>query len=71
VPALFCSGTRDNFATPDQLKEAASLAPNAIVHFLEGADHGFATLKASGRSKEDVYREAVDRMASFFETLSI
>ena len=69
VPTLFCSGTRDNFATPDQLREAARLAPSASLHFLEGADHGFATLKASGRSKDDVYREAIDALLTFFGKL--
>jgi len=69
VPTLFCSGTRDNFATPEQLREAARLAPNATLHFLDGADHGFATLKASGRSKDDVYREAVEALLAFFDTL--
>jgi predicted alpha/beta-hydrolase family hydrolase len=69
VPTLFCSGTRDNFATPDQLREAAKLVPDATLHFLEGADHGFATLKASGRAKDDVYREAVDALLAFFGKL--
>ena len=57
-PALFCSGTRDAFATPDELAAAAALVPGAWVHLLDGADHGFAVLKASGRSREDVWVEA-------------
>ena len=69
VPTLFCSGTRDNFATPEQLRDAVRLVPNATLHFLEGADHGFATLKASGRSKDDVYMEAVDALLAFFGQL--
>ena len=69
VPTLFCSGTRDNFATPEQLREAVRLVPDATLHFLEGADHGFATLKASGRSKDEVYREVVETLSAFFGTL--
>ena len=57
-PALFCSGTRDSYATPDELAAAAALVPDARVHLLDGADHGFATLKSSGRSREDVWAEA-------------
>lgn len=57
-PALFCSGTRDPFATPGELAAAAALAPDSRVHLLDGADHGFATLKSSGRSREDVWAEA-------------
>jgi len=70
VPTLFCSGTRDNFATPEQLRDAVHLAPNATLHFLDGADHGFATLKASGRSKDDVYGEAGDALLAFFDRLT-
>ena len=70
MPTLFCSGTRDNFAAPEQLRDAVRLAPNATLHFLEGADHGFATLKASGRSKDDVFRGAVDALLSFFDKLN-
>ena len=69
VPTLFCSGTRDNFATPEQLREAVRPMPDATLHFLEGADHGFATLKNSGRSRDEVYREAVDALLTFFGTL--
>ena len=58
VPTLFCSGTRDTFATADQLKEAAATVPVSAVHLLDGADHGFAVLKSSGRTKEDVWIEA-------------
>ena len=57
-PALFCSGTRDAFATPDELAAVAALVPDARVHLLDGADHGFAVLKSSGRSREDVWAEA-------------
>ncbi len=58
VPALFCSGTRDSFGTPEQLREASNLVPNAALHLLEGADHGFAVLKSSGRTRESVFAEA-------------
>ena len=59
---LFCSGTRDVFAAPEELREAASLVKRAKVHLLEGADHGFAVLKASGRTRDDVYAEAAEAL---------
>jgi hypothetical protein len=31
----------------------------ASVHLLDGADHGFAVKKSSGRTKQDVWEEAV------------
>jgi predicted alpha/beta-hydrolase family hydrolase len=71
VATLLCSGTRDNFATPEQLRKAAALVPDATVHFMEGADHGFATLKASGRTKDEVYRDAVDAMLAFFKKFGV
>lgn len=65
VPTLFCSGARDAFATPDELAAAAALVPRSTVHLLEGADHGFATLKSSGRTREDVWEEAVDTLVAW------
>ena len=65
IPTLFCSGTRDSFGTPEELRETAAKIPQAKVHLLEGADHGFAVLKSSGRSREDVWREATDSLLSF------
>ena len=62
VPTLFCSGTRDTFATPEELQRAASKTPRATVHLLQGADHGFRVLKSSGRTREEVWKEAVDGM---------
>ena len=62
VPTLFCSGTRDAFATPDQLKEAAAMVPMAKVHLLDGADHGFAVLKSSGCTREDVWSDATGHL---------
>ncbi len=58
VPTLFCSGTRDAFASPDELRAAAAKLPRATVHLVEGADHGFAVPKATGRTREDVWDEA-------------
>ena len=58
VPTLFCSGTRDAYGTLAELETAAHLVPEARLHFLEGADHGFSALKASGRTREAVWQEA-------------
>jgi len=67
-PTLFCSGTRDAFATPDELAAAAATVPSATVHPLEGADHGFSVLKSSGRTREDVWSEVTDFLLSWLET---
>jgi predicted alpha/beta-hydrolase family hydrolase len=69
VPALFCSGTRGVYATPEELAGAAMLVPRSTVHMLEGADHGFQVLKSSGRSREDVWQECVETLLSFVQKL--
>lgn len=69
APALFCSGTNDAFATPDELREAAKKLRRATVHLLEAADHGFGAPKASGRTRQDVWAEAVETMVTWLGTL--
>ena len=59
VATLFCSGTRDSFGSPEELQQAASKTPAAALHLLEGADHGFQVQKSSGRTRRDVWEEAV------------
>jgi predicted alpha/beta-hydrolase family hydrolase len=60
VPTLFCSGTRDAFASPDELEAVAGKMKRTTIHLLDGADHGYGIPAASGRKREDVWREAVD-----------
>jgi predicted alpha/beta-hydrolase family hydrolase len=62
VATLFCSGTRDQFASPEQLHDAASKVPRSEVHMLQGADHGFDVLKSGGRTREDVWAEAASAL---------
>lgn len=41
VPCLFVSGTRDNFATPEELEAAtAAIAGPVTHHWIENGDHG-------------------------------
>jgi predicted alpha/beta-hydrolase family hydrolase len=69
VPTLFCSGANDAFASPDELQQAAALLTSAQVHLLEGADHGFNVKKATGRTRQDVWEEAVDVMWDWLRRL--
>ncbi|HXH22739.1 MAG TPA: alpha/beta family hydrolase [Dehalococcoidia bacterium] len=69
VPTLFCSGTRDDFATPDELRDAVSLVAGSSLHLLDSADHGFSPLKSTGRSRRDVWDEACDALAAFLSGL--
>jgi len=69
IPTLFCSGTRDAFATADELAVAAALVPRSSVHLLEGADHGFAVLKSSGRTRPQVWAEAAQALTDWLVSL--
>jgi predicted alpha/beta-hydrolase family hydrolase len=70
APTLFCSGSRDAFAAPDDLAAAAAKVAGAQVHLLDGADHGFNVLKASGRTRRDVWQEACEALLEFWASLA-
>jgi predicted alpha/beta-hydrolase family hydrolase len=70
VPTLFCSGTKDPFATPEELERAAGLVPEATVHLLTDADHSFRVAKATGRSQRDVWDEAVRILVNWLSTIT-
>jgi len=58
VPMLFLQGTRDALAGLDLLEPVCTeLGPLASLHIVDGADHGFAVLKRSGRTPDDVLAE--------------
>lgn len=58
VPMLFLSGTRDDLADMDLLKQVCDrLKKLATLHPLDTANHGFRTLKRSRASEEDVFVE--------------
>jgi predicted alpha/beta-hydrolase family hydrolase len=69
VPVLFCSGTNDAFASPKELSEAAALVAAGSVHLLGAADHGFNVRRSSGRTREDVWQEAVEAMRYWLATI--
>ena len=71
VPTLFCSGTRDAFASPDELMEATALIAGSTVHHLKSADHGFNAPKSSGRDREDVYSEAAASLVEWLGAESL
>ena len=70
APTILCSGDRDAFASSDQLKDAARKIPNASVHILAGAGHGFDVKKSSGRTREEVWHEAIEAMFGWLTQLA-
>ena len=70
VPMLFLQGTRDELADLELLSPIVTdLGARATLHVVEGADHGFAVLKRSGRTNTDVLAELARTVASFVRSL--
>lgn len=66
VPMLFVQGTRDRLAELERIERVcAHLGPRATLHVVEGADHGFAVLKRSGRTPTEVQSEVADAVAGW------
>lgn len=66
LPMLFVQGTRDRLAGLDLLRPVVEgLGRRARLHVVEGADHGFAVLKRSGRTAEEVLDEVADAVAGW------
>ena len=64
TPTLIVQGTRDPFGTRDEVEEYA--LSNALrLHWAEDGNHDLAPRKASGRSAEDNWSEAMDSVARF------
>jgi predicted alpha/beta-hydrolase family hydrolase len=60
APMLFIQGTRDPFASPDELRALVQGLPGATLSIVEGGDHSLATTKKAGaRSVEDAVDGAV------------
>src|SRR5690606_33987590 len=69
-PMLFLQGTRDDLAGLELMRGVtAPLGPRATLHVVEGADHGFAVLKRSGRTGADVLEEIGDVITRWLDGL--
>jgi len=65
-PMLFLQGTRDVFAGLELLLPVVrGLDERAVLHLVDGADHGFHVLKRSGRDDSDVLDELSDEIAAW------
>jgi predicted alpha/beta-hydrolase family hydrolase len=62
---LFHQGTRDALADIKMVQEVTSKLKKAKLNIVEGADHGFKTLKSSNISHESVLEEIVNVSSQF------
>ena len=66
MPALFVSGTRDSFGTPEELRrETKKIKGRVAFHWIESGDHGFKPLKASGLTATGVLDDAAAAVVDF------
>jgi predicted alpha/beta-hydrolase family hydrolase len=71
VPVLFVSGTRDAFATPDELQHHARLIEGPVTyHWVDTGDHGLKPLKASGTTTTEVLAAAAGAVVDWVRRLS-
>jgi predicted alpha/beta-hydrolase family hydrolase len=71
VPVCFVSGTRDALAAAPDLKRAARRVRGPVTWcWLDSADHGFAPLKSSGRSLDDVLATVATAVVEWVVALS-
>lgn len=65
VPLLLLQGTRDALASFELISKVAGALPQAKLVRVEGADHGFAVLKRSGRSADEVIEQLASETLAF------
>jgi uncharacterized protein len=66
VPTLFIQGTRDLFASPEELRaQLPRLGADASLLIVEGGDHSFAIARKAGRTQEEVCAEVQDAIAAW------
>ena len=63
-PGLVVQGTRDPFGKPEEVA-GYDLDPALGLHWLDGGEHDFRPLKASGLEQRDLIEQAADAAAAF------
>jgi predicted alpha/beta-hydrolase family hydrolase len=66
-PMLFLSGTRDDLAERRLLEPLVAGLPNATLHWLETADHGYRVLKRTRTRADSVFDEMAEAARAFID----
>ena len=69
TPALILQGERDSFGRREEVADY-ELSAAIDVHWLADGDHSFKPRKASGRTEQGNWMEAVERIVAFVEKLT-
>jgi predicted alpha/beta-hydrolase family hydrolase len=71
IPMLFVQGTRDELAKLSLLEPLVQqLAPRAVLHLLQEADHSFHVPAKTGRKDADVRADALRTLAQWIDGIS-
>ena len=65
---LYLAGTRDELADPKLLAPLVRSLPNAKLHWLETADHGYRVLKRSRTRADSVFDEMAEAARAFIDS---
>lgn len=66
-PMLFLSGTRDELAERALLEPLVESLPNATLHWLDTADHGYRVLKRARARADGVFDEMAEAARAFID----
>lgn len=66
-PMLFLSGTRDALAEPSLLEPLVASLPEARLHWLETADHGYRVLRGGRTRADSVFDEMAEAARAFVD----
>lgn len=69
-PMLFLQGTRDRLADLKLITEVTNPLAGSTLKIIDGADHGFAVLKRSGRTSIEVMEELTEEVVRFCRSLA-
>ena len=67
-PLLFLSGTRDDLAERALLEPLVASLPNAQLHWLDTADHGYRVLKRTRTRTDSVFDEMAEAARAFVDS---
>jgi predicted alpha/beta-hydrolase family hydrolase len=68
TPTLILQGTRDPFGNKEEVP-GYTFSPKVAVHWLEDGDHDFTPRRASGRTLQQNWSEAIDTLVAFVKPL--
>lgn len=68
TPTLICQGTRDPFGSLEEVG-GYELSPAITIQWLEDGNHSLEPRRASGRTAEDNWGDAMDGIAKFVRSL--